>query len=1508
MAETVGVEDIEKMWETALKTYKERTGDDLNHSANLTLEEMEAELSKSFQGGDTRDDIVKKSLESIIQAGAEILSDVASNAFPGAGVLFKAVTPLIEITHNYQKYYTPRSVHDILEDILPHFNRIETWVESTRQGARLSRNLVELIFQTLEHFLNICAIYRNIVQTSEHRKGRFKNFCKAVIGLDQGIKEEVDHLERLAKHERAQTEAESHGYLLVDEDRRARARYQKSISDNLEIEETTQFLDQWTETQTKLQKEYVKGIGSWLPALDEFSTWADVCQAAAPVLMLEADPGFGKTYLCSEIIKKLQDGQMPEKHRMSSIAFFYFKSSEKGRISKGQTANQSQGAAKDSPTSGPIQDDQVCIRDALISLIWQLTLVDDEYQKFVASKMELPTSRFPKSKELWERLVKEYATFAGSKRRKIFFLIIDGLDLDQRTAEEQDDFKFVVQDIMKMPRSEFQIRILITGKKDILSNLQISDSKDSTLIHVAEHRQGDMKAFIKYRLRAVPKDWKDKEQVDLLRQIETKFCDCEKYTSGSYLHVSSLLDEVAHTYGNNELRDILKRHPEDSCSAVAWQLKRVEGQLSGDEIEEFNDILICMVLLEVWPNIKQLATFAWDKYLHFFTLYDDDIVESEPTMKYFIDRHPPEPEPIFANETFSQGENYESDVALIKRLARAFCQGELPARLEQFFKSLPASTPRIDLDCVDGHVKIVLCVLRAVCTERRKNSVFLHEYAAFYLLSHFGKVTTDQLRQVTADVKTEIGYHLHEFFMDQVSVNTWMKQDLSDSALDTLFLAEQQQIVHDALRWQEGEDVRKGIGMAAKQNKYCSQASMEENIQGSGGEGKSDEKATHGDDLSQAGELSIDLEETEHAAEITHDPGNISSTEEVVQHQGPAQDLTVMSANERDRQHDAYETDTEANEQARLEIHQVIQAPRKALAYLWLDGVDFDAETSIWKLIRMSRGNFGDLEVCSADRLSKISRPSLELIWKWAIGVLGDADNIKTSNRLTRLAETVLAIRKASLEEQHTDSEPWQTRPSGEDDDYEYIAQKCQLAKREDPNNWRATWCIAKAQMQQRHAPWIWPGEHPALETLEQLLEEFQKKNLRNEDRNQHDKILSSFLELCENKSLPYRAVRAFGSLFEKFPNDMDLVKRGFDWVMAQKDRICLKKLIHILVMTPEKGGCSPMTNLLHKLAESQEFHGNLWLALYDDLGLTIKCYTDAINVTTDISVVARGNLRFYYAVALYHQQKVEDATGMWESIKLERPQFRAHPELRQLQAQISEKLALCYVQLTRSSIKKASASDGETEYIKKVRELIQKGKEGQDTSVTDIRYLTLSLCRIHKLNGQEEEAKSCIGSYVKAAADILVDETYDNDSEGYRALGEIFVALGDEKRAKDAWSMINDTGDGHLFELPIFCDGGCGKRWERYPDTEMHICKDCRGVHLDKTCHEKLKSGKLRQRVCGKDHPFFTVQKWDGKARKEMTSRVAKAGDLVTLTTSWVDEINSQYVVKQTNNQHHHR
>ncbi|EKG11328.1 hypothetical protein MPH_11593, partial [Macrophomina phaseolina MS6] len=1487
--------------------------------------------------------------------------------FPGAGALFKAAKPMIDIAHNYRKYYTVGGVHETMDKVLPHFVRMQRYVEIARQGPRLDRVHAEIIHKILVHFLRICGIYHDLHQSSNRRLGQFKNFCKAFVSLDGGIEKEVDEIKALVEHEGQENSAGTYGLLLVDDNRRTQERNSKLIRDALKIEQHKEFEDFCAVRHNQLRRAYARGVGSWLPALDEFSAWADVHQRPAPVLVLEAESKCGKTHLCSEVVRILQDEHQSGKGTGASVAFFYLKNSDNSRGSNVKEKQPSQGTPGNRPIADRNDGSKIGIRHALLSMIWQLTSADEDHQRFVAASVERCRSRLIDSKNIWGSLIKEYATLASKKSRKVFFFVIDGLD-DSTLRNEKEDFTTIIQEIMEMPRSAFQIRLLITGTKHILEkDLKIEQNSSATIIQT-------------YR--------DEGEKVDLLSKIKAKFCENVQDPPKSYLDILPALDEVKEA-NVQELRDILYRGPEDEYSAVQWQLMRLERQLNPDEIEEFNDVLSCMVLMRVWPRVKQLSTFVWlnnkakpqvvlekrirDKYLQYFKV-SDDVVVSEDTERYFHQRPPLEPEVSFGDDSASQNKSHEREIAFFIRLARAWGESGVSAKLENILKAAPPLTPRIDLDITEGHIKILLRILRAVCTPNRRFADQLHSYAPSFLFHHLREVKPEQLSNTPTHLRKEIGYLLYKFFMDKDSVEAWVREAMfkvPTNCLVVLFDPKEGSngCLQAAARLQKDKYVRQGIILAKKkegQDEHCTTAGIGQPectnktsetaaspALGQAGESKLEmtqddqegeffdcsEPSVGSEKIRKTGETNIELERMEESREAIPCPDltdripvGSDSTYQTSKEAEEVSDLVLSTevtehvTNNKGKRAEEDGTSRPNGKQPLPTIENLREMPRRAMAALWLEREEFAAldafrwmryiqkgVSSLFSLpypnnLQLIQSLSQDFEIyqenISKEEITKLEGGSCE-----ALKYHGCTESLKASGHV-RVAETALQIQELSLER---DDEAGISKPSDKQEHldtaqkmYELILGRCEKALDLDGKNWRAHWYKARAEILRKDRASEKEdengqlNEHPALAPLEAALDKLVEIGSWFKFKEERNEILDELLELSDKQKVPERGVKALAKLAETFPDDVELTKKGFDWAQGREDRHCMRNLLQALTMTVGKGKLSAMTRLLHRFATSLEFHDNLWLALHDDPGLIIKCYTDALKATDRVTTAAKDHLQFYYGLVLYYQQNVHNAVRVWEGIKLERAHFKEYPELRQLQAQISEKLASCFIQLTRSAIAMSSKSKKETEYMRKVKALIEEGDDG-GTNVTNTRYLTLSLCRIYAMHDQQDNAKRRIRNYLKEAKSLLQNKTYDDDCEGYMALADILLALGDEKNAKRAWSMINNADDGHTFVRPLPCDGGCGHKWESYPDAEIYICKDCPGVHLDKFCSDKLKDGKLVQRVCGKNHELFRLPAWDGEARKKMKSDVARAGDLNKLTDGLLSDVMNEHEIKTT-------
>lgn len=746
---------------------------------------------------------------------------------------YQAAQALVEIATHYEKYYTPRSVNQMLEKVSPHFERVERYVGYARKGARLDAALVNTIFQLLRRFLSICAIYSEIVESSKTTSGKLKNFFKSVIGLDGGINQELEAIEGLVQRELLQNVADSRGASLIKESNRLRTQNTKLIREALKIDENDQFKSFWSETQYEYKSNYVPKTGLWLRLNEEFASWADRDQDTGRVLVLEAHKGFGKSYLCCNVIEYLRARYKTTGGEISvSVAYFYFKSTEKTQSSKvvgkdGRFIPRKEAAVDQSA------DGRKSVRDALRSIIWQLVQNDDNYQQFVAKRL---TELSPSTEgiDLWDKFIMDYAQGDQDLRhRKPIYIILDGIDVVSDKSRKEV-LGPIVQRTAEAHSSSLALRLFLTGTSDAFKNT-IKERKNTTFIRADGKNKSDIRKYIAFKMKQVPRYSEDEEEQGiLLKKLERRLCD---HSDGDFLPTISRLDEIHHATSNNDYREILSRDPASDYSAyIPWQLRKLHADLTDNQIEEFNDVLICIIAMADWPTIKQLTTFLWlrDKrrntrelekrmsqdYFRFFEVVEGDFegkfVQSVDTYDYFMNPKygAPKPRPTVFKQDGTLEQAQTPDIALLRKVTEALCREDVLAKFDRFVNDLPDQRPSIGFDVVDGNVKVILCMLKAFSTENIKHSECFHEYTVENLDYHLGAVDSDQLKDVQKGVREEIGQLLYSFFMEETYVEAWLTEGNIDVIRD-LNGGFSGWLDH-ALRWFQDPSVAKGATRAAR--------------------------------------------------------------------------------------------------------------------------------------------------------------------------------------------------------------------------------------------------------------------------------------------------------------------------------------------------------------------------------------------------------------------------------------------------------------------------------------------------------------------------------------------------------------------------------------------------------------------------------------------------------------------------------------------------------------------
>lgn len=742
--------------------------------------------------------------------------------YPPTGVCFNALKTLLEIQDRYCSFFRPKGLRSILSEVKSHFSRIQKYVEYSKKGAKLDRNLVNIIAKLLCHFLKICAIYHRISEDYKSIGGRAKNVLKATIGLDGTIKKQLEGTKKLADDEERLNLANIQGQFLITQRDNRLEQYRKMIKEDFKINEEEPFWRSWVDTEEMHREKRINGSGTWLSELAQFSTWAQTKQGKpAPLLALEAPEGHGKSFIASYAagyLRKLHSRRDGSPGTL--IASFYFGSARKAWASK-------YNGAEEAVTRGSTREDMFYMYTALVALILQLAEIDPSYQDFVANQLKkAPPPTY--MTELWDKFIMEFGNENSSGQRKVFFLIIDGIEramADDRTKL----LKHIVQPTSKAHGGGFDVRVLVTSTPAAIQSVKQSHGQDMTVIPIKEHAQGDFRKYVENEIRQLIQKWQDDEQKHLLLlQLQEKFC---KEVSGDFFGVNADLAEIRDTGDNDRLQRILDRQSNDRSNNIDWQLRRLQGTLSPEDIDEFNDVLICVTMMTVSPSVEQLAKFLWlqdegrnpegteqrirDRYGRLIGITDTGTVEAKEIKAYFgpsLGGAAASPWNISIQSAASDA-MHRSEVTAVKRLTRSVYGEDLfdRFRLEHHFKHHQTVQRPIGLDTVGGHVKIVLCILNAVCSWKRADAVCFHEYAARSLCWHLKKISSDVLKEQDTDTKIQIGGYLYRFFIDRECVGTWLRKDSIDVIAENLY-----DCLNEAVRFFRNPAVANGACEVAK--------------------------------------------------------------------------------------------------------------------------------------------------------------------------------------------------------------------------------------------------------------------------------------------------------------------------------------------------------------------------------------------------------------------------------------------------------------------------------------------------------------------------------------------------------------------------------------------------------------------------------------------------------------------------------------------------------------------
>ncbi|KAK0654716.1 hypothetical protein DIS24_g5146 [Lasiodiplodia hormozganensis] len=633
-----------------------------------------------------------------------------------------------KITGKHLSKDKPTNLSHIRDEIEKDVNKASG--EDEKGEWAETKNYVRNIMSCIKGLGEIAAKGASVRSNEKKRK----TAVKALFRYDDGVIErELDSFRTLVGDEQAATNALTYEAVLNmgsgiksvlnltqdNEKRKDEEKYRTKIRTVLAIDENK---SPWHSEQKQHSSNAISETGSWLLGNEDFKAWEyDRSDSAKRVIALEAEAGFGKSYLSSVVIKHLQTRyDSPQELFKTSVAYYYFKKDER---------------------------DMSSVEKALNAIVWQLSERDFIFRKWFAGRCDT-ADRIQTAYDLWESSLKSYY-----KQGTIFYLVIDGIG----HADKDVGLSRMVRDILRANPGQSSVRLLLTGRKKDLETLEkqmrtLSDEDGTfgdlkpdewrqndagaspgddgtvgkgsfTKLLVKSLNEEDIQRFVSKKMEDVCATWEPGSEMQSFRQeVERKLCEA---SCGDYGKLNFILKELRTKVSREEIEETLRNAREDRAETISMRVEDLNKSLDRWQIENLNEILPWIVLPEYdWPYLKQLKAVLYLKHGRkslvsleklieekFSSLLeiDDDIVMSVPTMNYFRSKLDDEQAYPKYGPPNLQVRVQRSEIDIVRKFLEAFCDTDL---FNRFGFEAVRSAWLVNLDSTDGEPSFVIEVLR----------------------------------------------------------------------------------------------------------------------------------------------------------------------------------------------------------------------------------------------------------------------------------------------------------------------------------------------------------------------------------------------------------------------------------------------------------------------------------------------------------------------------------------------------------------------------------------------------------------------------------------------------------------------------------------------------------------------------------------------------------------------------------------------------------------------------
>ena len=533
-------------------------------------------------------------------------------------------------------------------------------------------------------------------------------------GLEQKVDSIGDGVSQLVASEKARNKKE-----ILD-------KQLQKIAESLSLSDLVKDTKDILNTQREKINERLPDTGKWLDTVSEYTIWEDRDSSTAPsVLLLIGEESFGKSFLTSAIISKLQ-ARFRQGERASTrtyVAFYYF---QKGSEKLSQKA--------------------LTVEYALKCMSYQLASDDEVYRKDMESlcnsnAFDIRSADFV---TLWK-----YLKLGSSKTDVTYFLIFDGID-----QVEKKNVKQLLQILEKSEEmGQLRLRIMLTGRK---SAFEDESFKMASTISVGDFNKPDIEKYISQELdemKALQGD--DIEKMDLRSNIKAKL---PQKVGGDFSKVQTAFDAFKQADFIEEISKILDEKVLDRKTYLKKEIEKCNKKLSSHDVEDLNELLAwgvygleyllvaqleaALLLRHDKTSLQPLKSKLRKEYSIFFTVESDGYVRNKPECTELVtemedndDDEEDKPE-VTSQEADTQ--ITAAEIKMVDRFILQICGREIYDRFgfPQFFERKGSHPAMIGMRKAQAHLIIVKSCLKLLTSDEDKRTKSLGSYAIMYLPEH----------------------------------------------------------------------------------------------------------------------------------------------------------------------------------------------------------------------------------------------------------------------------------------------------------------------------------------------------------------------------------------------------------------------------------------------------------------------------------------------------------------------------------------------------------------------------------------------------------------------------------------------------------------------------------------------------------------------------------------------------------------------------------------------------